>query len=362
MSDFAQAGLICTLQQLNDSHLPRIEEELVELAKARPITLVLPCHADDLAAPALEHIVRELKGAAFLREIIVSVNGGATTGAHHLPALFATLPQPLRILWNVEAPGAGGKGLNVWRAFQLICDEARSDLIVTQDCDVVSFRRGTLARLCFACAHPQLDFQFAKMYYSRATDRLYGRVSRLFVTPLLHALTRVAGHLPLVDFLLSFRYSLAGECALTRELAAELPLSSGWGLEIATLCEVFRRLDPRRVCQVDGGSGYDHRHQPGATSLAAMSGEIARTLFAQLATEGIGSEPAWRETLVAAYRREAALAISRSANLALINGLPFDAAAENEMIEAFSAALAQAGATTPESAAELRMDAAVHAS
>ena len=40
---------------------------------------------------------------------------------------------------------------------------------------------------------------------------------------------------------------------MTRELAAALPVSSGWGLEIGQLCEVFRRADPREVCQVDGG-------------------------------------------------------------------------------------------------------------
>ena len=125
------------------------------------------------------------------------------------------------------------------------------------------------------------------MYYSRVTDRLYGRVSRLFLAPLLHAIVRVAGHQPLVDFLLSFRYPLAGEVALTRELAATLPASSGWGLEIGQLCEVFRRVDPREVCQVDGGAGYDHKHQPAATALAGMAAEIARELFAQLAAEGL---------------------------------------------------------------------------
>ena len=41
-----------------------------------------------------------------------------------------------------------------------------------------------------------------------------------------------AGHIPLVDFLLSFRYPLAGEVAMTRELAASLRPSAGWGLEI----------------------------------------------------------------------------------------------------------------------------------
>src|SRR5258708_1033597 len=174
------------------------------------------------------------------------------------------------------------------------------------------------------------------MSSSRVTDRLYGRVSRLFLAPLLHAIVRVAGHQPLVDFLLSFRYPLAGEVALTRELAAELPISSGWGLEIGQLCEVFRRVDPREVCQVDGGSGYDHKHQPAATALAGMAAEIARELFAHPAGEGLDNDAAFHAAVAAAYRREAAHALRRSASLAWINGFPFDEAAEQEMLATFA--------------------------
>ena len=71
MSDFAQAGLICTLQRLNDTHLARVEAELAELARARPIALVLPCHGRDLEQPAFARIARELRGAGFLREIVL---------------------------------------------------------------------------------------------------------------------------------------------------------------------------------------------------------------------------------------------------------------------------------------------------
>jgi glucosyl-3-phosphoglycerate synthase len=177
------------------------------------------------------------------------------------------------------------------------------------------------------------------MYYSRVTDRLYGRVSRLFLAPLLHALVRVAGHQPLLDFLLSFRYPLAGEMAMTRELAAALPVSSGWGLEIGQLCELFRRADPREVCQVDGGAGYDHKHQPAATALVEMAAEIARELFAQLAAEGLPDDAKFREAVAVAYRREAAHALRRSAALALVNALPFDEAVEREIVETFAARL-----------------------
>jgi glucosyl-3-phosphoglycerate synthase len=335
MSDFAQAGLITTLQRLNDAHLPRIEAELTVLATAHPIALVLPCHASDLEKPALAHIVRELAGATFLREIVASLNGLDDAAFARAREIFAPLPQRTTLLRN-DAPGKGG---NVRAAFLHLARAGECAIFATQDCDVASFRRADLARLGYAIAEPRLGFRFAKMYYSRVTDRLYGRVSRLFLAPLLHAVVRVAGHQPLVDFLLSFRYPLAGEVAMTRELAATLPASDGWGLEIGQLCAVFRLADPREVCQVDGGAGYDHKHQPAATALTAMAAEIARELFAHLAAEGLPDETSFRSAVAAAYRGEAGHALRRSASLALINGLEFDQPTEREIVAAFAARL-----------------------
>lgn len=341
MSDFAQSGLICTLQRLNENHLANVEAELANLARARPIALILPCHGRDLEQPAFARLIKELRGADFLREIVLSVNEVSAEVAAALPDRLASLPQRTTLLHNESREGQrSGKGANVRHACAHLVGAGECEIVATQDCDVASFRRADLARLCYAVAHPQLGYRFAKMYYSRVTDRLYGRVSRLFLAPLLHAIVRVAGHHPLVDFLLSFRYPLAGEVALTRELAAALPASDGWGLEIGQLCEVFRRVDPREVCQVDGGPGYDHKHQPAATALAAMTAEIARELFAQLAAEGLANDAGFHAAVAGAYRREAEHALRRSASLALINGLPFDEGAERAIVEAFAERLA----------------------
>ena len=338
MSDFAQSGLITTLQRLNDIHLGAIEEELGRLAEAAPIALVLPCHGGDLEKPALAHIVGELTGAMFLREIVVSLNGLTDAAFDSARAIFAPLTQRVTLLRNEKA----GKGTSVRVAFQHLAQAGECAIFTTQDCDVASFRRTDLARLCYAVAQPTFGYRFAKMYYSRVTDRLYGRVSRLFLAPLLHAIIRVSGHVPLVDFLLSFRYPLAGEVALTRELAGTLPVSSGWGLEIGQLCEVFRTVDPREVCQVEGGVGYDHKHQPATTALAGMAGEIAREVFAQLSAEGLPSDAPYLAAVAAAYRREATHALRRSAHLAQMNALPFDADAERATVDAFAARLAGA--------------------
>jgi glucosyl-3-phosphoglycerate synthase len=338
MSDFAQTGLITTLQRLNDTHVAALEAALAASAAEHPIALVLPCHARELDSPALDHIVREIAGAPWLAEVIVSMNGLDATSHVRAEALFASLPQKTRVLWNDRTPPApgspAGKGANVAAAFALLAAEGRAAIVATQDCDVATFRRGDLARLSYPVA--RLRFRYAKAYYPRVTDRLYGRVTRLFLAPLLHACVRVAGHHPLLDFLLSFRYPLAGEVAMRREVAAALPVAGGYALEIGQLCDVFRHVDPRDVCQVGGSPDYDHRHQPADTALASMAGEIATELFRQLHAEGFAASADFRSAIAAGYRREADLALRRSAALAEMNALPFDEAAERATVEAFA--------------------------
>ena len=345
MSDFAQAGLITTLQRLNDTHLDALESELIEAGQERRIGLILPCHASELERPALSGIVRELSTAAWLGEVIVAMNGPDEAARERAEEAFMRLPQETRILWHTDEPSPGavdavkwGKGQNVAAALKVLCEEARCEVIAAQDCDVASFQRRDLARLVYAVAQPAFGFRFAKAYYSRATDRLYGRVTRLFLGPLLHAWVRIAGHLPLLSFLLSFRYPLAGEIAMTRELAATLPAGAGWTLELSTLCEVFRRVDPREVCQVDGGRGYDHKHQPALEGLVGMAGEIARELERQLAVDYPSSREL-RGLLPQAYLREADLAVRRSAALSRMNQLRFDEAEERGLVAEFGKVL-----------------------
>jgi glucosyl-3-phosphoglycerate synthase len=347
MSDFYQQGLICTLQRLGNPSGSCLETQLI--ASEPCVTLVLPCHYSELGQPALEHVVKEVSTLTFLREVVISMNGMDAAGAHRARAYFAQLPQTHRVLWNdappvrklVEAAGIpfeSGKGFNYWAACGLILKEGVSKLIVTQDCDVSSFDRDMLLRISAAVALDGLNYDFAKMYYSRSTDRIHGRVSRLFLAPLLRSLVRILGHHPLLDFLLSFRYPLAGEFAIRCDLAGALALPNGWGLEIGLLCEVFRHTDPRQVCQVDAGSNYEHKHQTLGSSgsgLIKMAREIAQSLFHYLAEEGIKTDSSFLSALRATFPREADEAMRRYHNLALINGLVFDETEEKIAVDAF---------------------------
>ncbi|MFI5322253.1 MAG: hypothetical protein ACHQ6U_01690 [Thermodesulfobacteriota bacterium] len=50
-----------------------------------------------------------------------------------------------------------------------------------------------------------MDYEFCKGYYSRVTDRMYGRVTRLFISPVIRALKKIFGHLPFLVYLDGFR-------------------------------------------------------------------------------------------------------------------------------------------------------------
>jgi glucosyl-3-phosphoglycerate synthase len=109
--------------------------------------------------------------------------------------------------------------------------------------------------------HPTHPFDFCKGYYSRLSERLHGRVTRLFVTPLIRALQKMLGKNDFLEYLDSFRYILAGEFALSTDLAQRLRIPADWGLEMGVLSEVHRNTVLHRVAQVDIAKIYEHKHQ-----------------------------------------------------------------------------------------------------
>ncbi len=363
MSDFHQTGVITTLHRLGPRSTERIESELKHHARERPLGLVLPCLYTEVDGPGLARILEVTREVSYLQRVIVSVSG--TSNREEFDAVrkfFAPVPEATcvwasgptvgesieRLEENGLHIGPDGKGRAVWigAGFALACGDV--DSLVLHDCDIVTYDREFLARLCFPVTHPGLDFEFSKGYYGRATNRLHGRVTRLFVTPLLRSLKQILGSLPLLEFLDSFRYPLAGEIAIKANLMRQIRIPSHWGLEIGTLAEVFRNCSPQRVSQVELCDNYDHKHQPLSSEdpsrgLHRMVRDIAASLFQNLASVGLQFDSGFLNTLCAAYLREAQDAVTRYADEALINGLLFDQHDEEVIVETFTAGLRAAG-------------------
>ncbi len=362
MADFHQNGVITTLHRLGAADRPRLEAELVRFARRRPLALILPALASEMDGPALAPMLEELSGAEFINEIVVTLGKAGKKEFNRARKYFAALKRPFSIVWNdgrrvqkllaeLEEEGISigqeGKGRSVWLALGFILARGQSRVVALHDSDIIDYDRELLGRLAYPLMSPHLGYEFCKGYYARVTHRLYGRVTRLFVTPLLLALEAGLGSLPYLNFMASFRYPLAGEFAMDLELARMNRIPGDWGLEVGVLGEVYRNTSPRRVCQVDLVDTYEHKHQdlsPGDPSkgLAKMCTDIAHTMLRALAADGVELSKGMLRALEVSYLRRAEDMIATYAADAAINGLAFDRHAEGLAVETFAQGLSRA--------------------
>mgnify|MGYP000443693453 CR=1 FL=1 len=360
MSDFHQHGLVPTLHRIGESDPVAMDRLLAGFAAARPVAILLPCHGRDLEAPPMERMLGVLAGLRFPGAVVVAVNGAGPAAVERLRGRLRRFRCRTAVL-RCDAPGvreilrapefaasggtaAPGKGLNLWIALAFAEARAGAGVVLAHDTDIESYGPDLPLRLAFPVLHPELDYAFAKGYYHRVGDRLYGRVTRLFFLPLIEALLRVAGHLPLLDFLAGFRYPLAGEFAMDATMAGLLRGGNGYAIETVQLCELHRAADPERFCQVGIGPNYDHRHQamePGidGPGLTAMSGELAAALLSELAAEGAPLGERSEAAVRTAYVRAATAFAGRYAHVALLNGMEPALERELDAVARFAANL-----------------------
>jgi glucosyl-3-phosphoglycerate synthase len=355
MADFHQTGSITTLHRLGQPNLDDLEKELENHARNNAVTLVLPCLYSELEGPALRGILEHLKHVTYLHEVVVALGRASALEFRRAREFFKALPQQVHLVW-VDGPriqdilkhlasqeidiGLPGKGQSCWIMFGYVLGRRQSKVIALHDCDILSYGREYLARLCYPVVHPNLGYEFCKGYYARVTDQLHGRVTRLFMSPLIRSLERVAGNLPLLTFLDSFRYPLAGEFAMVTDLAWTNRIPGDWGLEVGVLAEVYRNCALRRVCQTDLSDSYEHKHQILSADdpeggLHKVSVDISKCLFRHLASEGVILSEALLKTLRATYLQIAQEAIKKYEDAAAINSLRYDRHEERMAVEVF---------------------------
>jgi glucosyl-3-phosphoglycerate synthase len=362
MSDFYQTGIITTLHQIGKSSLERIETELRDFSKIRPIALVLPALYSEFDGPAMPGIVQELAKVKYLHEIVLVLDKASEKDFARVREFMSPITTDLRIIHNdgkrvtevyetlsrngLDA-GQRGKGRSAWLAYGYVLARAQSDVIALHDCDIVNYSREMLARLCYPVANPNLDFVFCKGFYSRVTNKMHGRVTRLLVTPLVRSLQQLVGLHGFLAFLDSFRYPLSGEFAMVTDLARVNRIPWDWGLEVGSLAEVHRNYSPRRICQVDIAATYEHKHQDLSAEdpekgLMKMTIDICKSIFRTLASEGVVFSDGFFKSLSVAYLRLAEDTIQKYEADAAINGLEFDRHGEAKAVEAFTRAIDQA--------------------
>ena len=374
MADFFQNGVIATLHDLGDRPTADLEAELSSWAAERPMALVIPCLASEMDGPALGPMVEEIARIPYLDEVVIGLNQADEADFDRARRLFDRLPQHHRILWHDGprlsalhgelashglAPTQPGKGSNVWYCLGYFLASDRAQTVALHDADVRTYDRRMVARLLYPVVHPSFEYAFSKGYYYRTSaasddpdgrdgERLNGRVSRLFVTPLVRALGLAFGRSDFLDYLDSFRYPLGGEYAMHADLVRTLRIPADWGLEIGLLADVYRRYTTAQVCQVDIADQYDHKHQDlspddAGSGLHKMSIDTARSLFARLAASGTVLTHEGFQSLDATYTQAALDLVARYGDDAAINGLTHDRHLEEAAVEMFARAVIEAG-------------------
>lgn len=362
MADFFQNGTITSLQNISHRPIEDIEQELKTFSSSRKIALIMPALYSEFEGSALPIIIEELKKTNYISTIVLSLDKATEEQFIHAKRVMSQLPCEVRVVWhdgprmsalyrelklagfNIDTPG---KGRSVWMTLGYVLSHENIFVVGFHDTDILNYSRELVARLFYPIVHPGLDYEFSKGYYARLTDRLYGRVTRLFYTPLIRATKRIVKSNPFLEFLDSFRYALSGEFAFIATLARGIRMSPTWGLEVSVLSEVYTKSSVNRVAQVDLMETYEHKHQSidiavPDSGLIRMATEIARTLFRVLSQDGIIMSGSFFRTLQTTYLQETRFAIEKFNAVALYNGVPYDRHEEIANTELFLVALKRA--------------------
>ena len=216
--------------------------EVADLAAAKAasglhVTVCLPA-LDEAAtiAPICGCIQSELVSTGVVDELLV-LDSGSTDGT---PAVAEQAGAVVHPASSVEAgvavaDGCLGKGEAMWKSLAV----ASGDILVWIDSDITSFTSSFVTGLLGPLiADPTL--MMTKAFYERPlvtpdgrTDPRGGRVTELVARPLLRLLC------PRLSAVIQ---PLAGEYALRREAAIELPFITGYGVDAGLLIDFVDRF------------------------------------------------------------------------------------------------------------------------
>ncbi|HEX17063.1 MAG TPA: glucosyl-3-phosphoglycerate synthase, partial [Thermoplasmatales archaeon] len=299
--DFMQ-GHVTTLHDLQVDK-EKLIRKLEEFSSIYPVSIVIPILYSDLKRKTMGRMIEKLNRCRYVTDIFIALSAENEKEYREAIRVFSRLDTPHLVIWcngpsirktllelkeeGLDVTRYKGKGKDVWIALGIAT--IRSHAIAVHDADIITYDEALPAKLLYPLVEPSMDFVFNKGYYARiGANTLYGRVTRLFVQPLLEAFVEKMGErVNFLNYLRSFRYPLSGEFAIKSDVALDLSLPADWGLEIGILAEVYRGVSIKHICQTDLGK-YDHKHQSIGDlnrGLVKMSGDIMRTLLRYLTEE-----------------------------------------------------------------------------
>jgi glucosyl-3-phosphoglycerate synthase len=170
-----------------------------------------------------------------------------------------------------------GKGDAIWRSLTVLT----GDVLCFFDGDLTSFSPSYVLSLAGALLSDS-RLSFVKAAFSRPfrnedgeTAGEGGRVTDALARPMLELF---------YPALCDFRQPLSGQFAASRKLLASLPMSTGYGIDIGLLIDVYRRVGLGGMGEVDIGQLYN-AHQT-LEELEPMSYQVGLAIVQRLEAEG----------------------------------------------------------------------------
>lgn len=312
MSDFFQSNQITTLQRLRPNI--QLEEEVTQ--SQRQIVVIVPCLASHYKPGILRKLLECITTVSCISEIIVVLNGSDGELESQDSYLTKSITQNTTLI-NILLCEGLGKGRAIKMGFDYAYRRYNSTaIVVTFDADFQSFSKEYFFRLVYPIA--VLGGQANKGYYARfSPTTLNGRLTRLLVFPMLHAIQEQCPTSDLNRWLLSFRYPLSGDVALASEILPHLNLEGSWAYDLSLLHSLFQYQTNTSVFQTDLLDNYEHLHRD-------LSGDGPSGLldaFKDISTYLVRLFPVDRNRLIRDYRNLAHLYCDKYEKLRLFNGI-----------------------------------------
>lgn len=344
------------------------------LAQEYPSGVIIPILESDLKSQVLTSIVNELNECDYLKKVLIALSAKNQESYTEAVRVFDAFKVPHSIIWcnkpkvasvleelkskGLDVTALGGKGKDVWIAMGIASLELHSFII--HDADILNYTRMLPTKMLYPVIEPKLEFFFSKGYYARINfekRQMYGRITRLFMNPILEALQEKLLHNSrFVSYLQSFSYPLSGEIAIYSDLAMRLRIPCDWGFELGLLAELYRNASYMQICEVDLGF-YDHKHKEVIGNGLVKTAEDSLVTLLRILTEMDGievSEP-FLQSLQVMYRKMAQDKIRQYHADAICNNLDYDRHQEECSVDSLSEAIIAAGKRYLEDPAKTQM-------
>ncbi len=339
-----------------------ISARLRSLSSEYPSGLIIPIIDSDLKSENIAVMVKELNQCDYLKKVFIALSAKNSENYEQALKLFGNFKIPHHVVWcnkpevdsllaelknkGLDVTGLSGKGKDLWITMGIASLELYAFAI--HDADILDYSRIIPTKMLYPVIEPRLDFYVAKGYYARInlySRKMFGRISRLFISPLLEAIKEKMPHKSkFVNYLQSFSYPLSGELAIYSDLAMRLRIPCDWGFEMGLLAELYRNASYQRICEVDLGL-YDHKHKEViANGLVSTAEDSLVTLLRTLTeTDGIEVSQPFLQSLQVMYRKIAQDKIRQYYADAICNNIDFDRHLEESSVDSLSEVVISAG-------------------